>query len=286
MRIVGRVLELWRFPVKSLGGERITRSTLGPLGVPGDRGWALRDETAGEIRGAKKLPALLGCSARYRAEPDGDAIPAADIVLPDGSHTATDDPAVATHLSAVAGRPLTLWPRRPATDDAHYRRAAPDNPDFDAEMRAMFGRTPDEPLPDFTGLPPEIFEFTSPRGTYFDVFPLHLVTTASLAAVGRDGDAERRDVRRFRPNVVIDSAAASGFVETDWSGRRLRIGGATLTIEVPTVRCVMVTLAQPNLAKDTTVLRSIVRDGGQNLGVYATVAVAGPVAVGDAVELL
>lgn len=285
MANVGRVLELWRYPVKSMGGERVERATIGPQGLPADRGWALRDEAAAEIRGAKKLPALLGCEARYRTTPDGDAIPHADIVLPDGTRTATDDPQAAARLSALLGRPVTLWPRRPAADDAHYRRGLPDSPDIEAEMRGIFGRLADEPLPDFSTFPPEIMEFTSPRGTYFDVASIHLMTTASLAAVGHDGDRAHRDVRRFRPNILVDTAALAGFAEAGWTGH-LRVGGATLTIDMPTVRCVMVTLPQPSLAKDPSVLRTIVRDGAQNLGLYCSVMTPGAVAVGDAVELL
>ena len=276
---IGVVRELWRFPVKSMGGEPVQRTTIGALGVPGDRGWAIRDETAGEIRGAKKLPALLRCSARYRTEPDGDAVPQAAITLPDGRATGTDDPTIDGALSALLGRTVRLCTRQPASDRDHYRRGLPDDPDIMAELRQIFGRTEDEPLPDLSTLPPEIMEFTSPPGTYFDVFPLHLVTTASLAAM----DA---DVRRFRPNVVVETAAGvTGLVEAGWAGRTIRIGGAVVRGELPTVRCVMVTLPQGDLGKDPSVLRRIVRDGDQNFGLYASVVTAGPVAVGDPVVL-
>src|SRR5262245_24568017 len=96
---VGTVRELWRYPFKSMQGERLQATTLGPLGVPGDRGWAVRDETAGEIRGAKRLPALLKCSARYVREPDGDTIPAVTITLPDGADCRSDEPGAAQALS-------------------------------------------------------------------------------------------------------------------------------------------------------------------------------------------
>src|SRR5258706_4114488 len=104
---IGVVREIWRYPVKSMGGESIGRCALGTLGVPGDRGWALRDEGAGEIRGAKKLPALLRCRARYRDEPGAGAVPHADIVLPDGATTASDAPDAAARLSPAVGRPGT-----------------------------------------------------------------------------------------------------------------------------------------------------------------------------------
>jgi len=280
---IGVVRELWRYPVKSMGGESIDSCDLGMLGVPADRGWALRDEDAGEVRGAKKLPALLRCRARYRTEPTGDDVPPADITLPDGAMTATDDPDVDGKLSALVGRRVTLHPRRPSEDRDHYRRGLPDHSDMETELRQIFGRTPDEPLPDLTVLPPELFEFTSPPGTYFDVSPIHLLTTASLAALG---PADRFDSRRFRPNVLVETdPGTTGLVEAGWAGRTIGVGAAALRGEIPTMRCVMVTLPQPGLDKEPGVLRTIVRDAGQNLGLYAAISATGKIAVGDPVVL-
>ena len=281
---IGVVRALWRYPVKSMGGESLARCTLGRLGIPGDRGWAVRDEDAGEVRGAKKLPALLRCRARYRAEPTGDDVPPADIVLPDGETTATDAPDVDGRLSTLLGRRVTLHPRRPPEDRAHYRRGLPDHADMEAELRQIFGRLPDEPLPDLSVLPPELFEYTSPPGTYFDLSPIHLLTTASLAALG---PAERFDPRRFRPNVLVETERGiEGLVEAGWCGRTIRVGQARLHGDIPTMRCVMVTLPQPGLPKEPGVLRAIVRDAGQNLGLYAAVTGDGDVAVGDPVVLV
>ena len=281
---IGIVRELWRYPVKSMAGEMVPRCMLGELGIPGDRGWALRDEAAGEVRGAKKLPALMRCSARYRSEPGAEGVPPADIVLPDGETTATDDPEIDARLSTLLGRRVTLHPRRPADDTDHYRRGLPDHPDMETELREVFGRLPDEPLPDLSVLPPELFMYTSPPGTYFDLAPIHLLTTASLAALG---PADAFDRRRFRPNVLVETdPAMAGLVEAEWGGRTIRIGRATLRGEIPTMRCVMVTLPQPGLPKAPAVLRTIVRDAGQNLGLYAAVATGGEVAVGDPVLLV
>jgi uncharacterized protein YcbX len=284
MTTIGTVRDVWRYPFKSMGGELLQRTTLGPLGIPGDRGWALRDQTAGEIRGGKKLPALMMCTARYLAEPDAGAVPPVEVTLPDGARFRTDAPDAAERLSAYLGRAVTVWPLRPADDRDHYRRGMPDHPDMEQELRAVFGRTPDEPLPDLSVFPQELFEFTSPLGTYFDAFPLHVLTTAALAAMG---PAERFDVRRFRPNVVVEtSGERRGHVEKDWSGREVRIGGAVARVQMPTVRCSMTTQAQPGLPKDPSVLRAIVGNAEQGLGVYATIVTAGPVAVGDPVELV
>lgn len=286
MPIVGRVSEVWRYPVKSMGGERLERAQVGRRGVVGDRGWALRDEKAGEIRGAKKLPETLRCSARYLSEPAAGGVPPAEITLPDGTRLRSDDPAAAARLSDLLGRPVTLWPLQPEEAKDHYRRARPDNPDMLTELREIFGRTADEPLPDLSVFPPEIMEFTSPLGTYFDAFPLHLLTTASLAAMAERTPGARFDVRRFRPNFLVEpNPGLSGLVENDWCGQTLRLGQARIKIEIPCVRCLMPTLPQGDLPKDPAVLRTIVRDAGQNLGVYATVVTAGAVTVGDRVEI-
>ena len=257
------------------------------LGIPADRGWAVRDEEAGEIRGAKKLPALLGCEARYRTEPIGDDVPHADVVLPDGTKTATDDPDVDGKLSALVGRRVRLHPRRPPDDRDHYRRGLPDLPDMEAELRQIFGRTPDEPLPDLSVLPPELFEFTSPLGTYFDALPIHLLTTASLTTMAARNPGAAWDVRRFRPNFVIETTAGvAGLAEEAWCGKTIRIGELELRCEMPTPRCGMTTQPQERLAKDPSVLRTIVAAAGQNLGAYANVARPGRVAVGDSVTLI
>jgi len=283
---IGTVREIWRYPVKSMAGERLDGCSVGPLGVVGDRGWALRDEKAGEIRGAKKLPALMRCAARYVEEPSPARVPAAEIAFPGGDHVRSDDPAASARLSRLLGREVTLCPLEPPENLAHYRRALPDNPDMLAELREIFGRLEDEPLPDLSVLPPEIMEFTSPLGTYFDAFPLHLLTTASLARLASRNPGARFDVRRFRPNFLVESDdRRAALAELDWCGKVLRVGEARIEVKMPTVRCVMTTLEQGDLAKDPSVLRTIVREADQNLGVYASVVTPGRVVAGDAVEL-
>src|SRR5215472_816662 len=210
METIGTIHEIWRYPVKSMAGEQISSCSLNILGIPGDRGWAVRDEKAGEIRGAKKLPQLMRCQANYLSEPAGDTIPATEITFPDGSKVRAGDQQAEARLSDLLGRPVTLWPIQPKDQRDFYRRSAPDNPDMMVELREIFGRRDDEPLPDlamFAQNPAsqEILEFTSPLGTYFDVFPLHLLTTASLAELARINPSANFDVRRFRPNFLIKS---------------------------------------------------------------------------------
>lgn len=151
----------------------------------------------------------------------------------------------------------------------------------------MFSREPDEPLPDISILPAEVLEFTSPLGTYFDAFPIHVLTTASLTAMARFNPTALWDMRRFRPNFLVKTQDAfEGLVEAGWNGRTLRLGEVELKCEIPTVRCGMTTHAQNALPKDPSVLRSIVKDADQNLGVYANVTKGGRVGDGDRVELL
>jgi uncharacterized protein YcbX len=287
MERVGRIKEIWRYPVKSMGGERLAHSSVGALGIPADRGWALRDEKAGEVRGAKKLAGLMKCAARYLEEPAAGRIPHAEITLPGGERVRTSDGAATNQkLSALLGRPVTIWPIQPPDRTDFYRRAAPEGGDMMAELREIFGRLPDEPLPDLSTVPPEIMQFTSPLGTYFDVYPLHLMTTASLDELARRVPGSTIDVRRFRPNVVIESPAESaGFIDVEWTGRTAVIGATRIKIEMPCMRCVMPTLEQENLPKDPRLLRTIVREANQNLGSYATVAAGGEIAVGQEVWL-
>lgn len=305
---IGIVKEICRYAVKSMAGERLADCAVGTLGIPGDRGWALRDETTGEITNAKHFPVLMQSAARYREAPAPGFIPHVDITLPDGTAIGSDATDVNARLSDLLGKPVSLWPLRPAEDAEHYRRksktarvfgrlarfaafraALPALTSFGPaheELREAFSREPGEPLPDLSTLPAEIIEFTSPRGTYFDAFPIHLLTTASLEMMARLNPAATWDMRRFRPNFLIETKPdIKGLVEAEWEGRKVHIGGVELKCEVPTVRCGMTIQAQAGIEKDPSILRTIVRDADQNLGIYASVITPGEVRVGDPVEL-
>jgi len=307
--IVGKVKEIWRYPVESMAGQRLDACAVTTNGVLGDRGWALRDEQRGEITSGRKSPALMRFAARYREEPAPGKVPHVDITLPDGTAVGSDAADVNARCGAVLGRTVTLWPLQPASNKAHYRRAQPGAALFaklgrfeafrkllgrlapyiglEKELRADFGRLPEEALPDLSVFPAELIEFTSPPGTYFDAFSLHVITTATLATMERANPAAAWDVRRFRPNFLIETAPGiDGLAEVEWTGRTLKLGEARIKCEVPAVRCSMTTHPQGDLPKDPSVLRTIVRDGGQNLGSYASVVAAGRVAVGDTVELV
>lgn len=287
MTTVGTIAEIRRYPVKSMEGEVLDATPLGLRGLPGDRAWAVRDEVRGGIRGAKKIPALMRLSAVYPKAPAAEGSSPAVITLPDGSTCLTTDPDVSARLSRALDHQVTLWPLVPAEDRDHYRRGTPTHEDFEQEMRATFARLPDEPLPDLMVFPPELFELESPPGTYFDAFPLLLMSTRALRTMQERHPESRFDVRRFRPNLVLDvtDAAGDGFPEMQWAGRRLRIGEAELDVTIACPRCVMTTHGFADLPKDPAIMRSLVKETGGQLGVYASVAVPGTVRRGDAVVL-
>jgi uncharacterized protein len=92
-----QVAELWRYPVKSLQGERLDTVRVTADGLEGDRGWALYDVATGFGLTARRVPELLFASARLRG--DGTV----EVRGPDGEVLDGDDA-----LSAWLGRPVTL----------------------------------------------------------------------------------------------------------------------------------------------------------------------------------
>ena len=283
----GTVSQIWRYPVKSMGGEQIESAQVDNNGVAGDRGWAIRE--AGETRTARQIPQLLQCAARYADPPSPDhRSPRIEFTLPDDEPLLSDAADVDQRLSAALGREVALTSLRPAEDLEHYRRP-PAEPSADpiASLREVFGLEPDDPLPDFGALPMDILaQFSTPPGTYFDAYPLHIMTTASLntlAAAGGGGDV---DARRFRPNVVIDTGDAEGLLEVDWNGKKLRLGEVVIELKTTTVRCSIPAHAQRDLGASRAVGRALIERTKQHLGSYCNVLEGGTVKLGDVVELL
>lgn len=284
---LGNLAEIHRYPVKSMQGERLDRVWVAEDGLRGDREWATRDEDRGGIEGARKLPALLDCSARYREQvPDTGAIPIPEVELPSGRALPAGDPGLARDLSSLVGRKLTLWPRLPASEEAHYRRGAPDHEDLEAELRSIFARLEGEPLPDLAKFPPALMTSSTPPGSYFDVHPIFLLARTTLATMQARYPESIFDARRFRPNLLLDTDATEGFPENAWVGKRLRIGEAVFRIAMECPRCAMTTLGFADLPKDPKVMRALVQANAGNLGVYASVETPGRVGEGDPVELI
>jgi uncharacterized protein YcbX len=276
-----KVSQLWQYPVKSMQGQQRPALSVGLLGVEGDRAFATRDEVRGGIRGAKQLGDLMRFAARWA----DDSRAAAIITLPSGEEVRTDAADVDAKLSQALDHAVTLWALQPATDTEHYRRGRPDDPDPIRGLRAVFALEPDEPLPDLSGLPPDVFTYETPPGTYVDAYPLMLVSEAGLGALHALAPDSAIDVRRFRPNVVVGDTEP-GFAEDEWVGHRLRIGTMVARVEIRCMRCIMVTRPFADLPNDRSIMRTLVRERSQCFGVYASVEQPGVVTIGDAVEIL
>ncbi len=286
MPYVGRIKEIWRYPVKGMAGEQLESASLGERGLSGDRIWALRDNARGEIQSCKFRPELLLCTARCRDGQQAGAGTHVDVVFPDGDVLGSDTPGIHAQLSQLTGHPSTLEPLRPDSDLDFYRRHKLDDHTWLEELAATFDREAGEPLPDFSQIPPPLVDFVSIPGTFFLVTPLHLVTTATLAHLRGINPSADWDARRFRPNFIIETSAGSaGLLEQAWVGKQLTLGDARIDCAGATPRCGAVTRAQPDFVADTSILRTVVKHADQNVGGYGLVVTAAEVHVGDPVHL-
>jgi uncharacterized protein YcbX len=273
-------------------GERLDAAELTLHGFVGDRAYALIDSETGKVMSGKNPrlgPALLGCRAAFVPSPEtGDDQARVRITLADGTSVSSDAPEVGTVLSQVLGRPVRL--ARAAPEDFTIDQYHPDVEDLDPEGHrdtvtesklgsAFFAEA---------GLPSPV-----PVGAFFDLFPVSVLTTGTLDRLNELRPESRFDERRFRMNVIVETDE-DGFVENGWTGCALQIGeDVQLDVSIPDPRCVMTTLAQDELAKDTEVLRTLVRQNRLDVagglypcaGVYASVGSAGTIRVGDRVSL-
>lgn len=289
---VGTVSALWRFPVKSMLGEQLEAAEVTPGGIVGDRAYALVESESGKVVSAKhpkKWPNVLECGAEFVDPPAaGQAPPPVRIDLADGTSVTSDAPDADAVLSRFFGREVEL--SSAAQNGYTIEQYHPDL-DYDPEHRdeltdvklgaAFF---------DERGLPSAV-----PEGSFFDLFPLSVLTTSTLDRLAELRPESTFDARRFRMNIIIDTAA-SGFVENDWVGRTLQIGDdVRLAVALPDPRCVMPSLAQPGLPRDGEVLRTLAQHnrldiaGGGSYpcaGVYAVGQAGGTVSAGDAVRLI
>lgn len=290
---VGTVASLSRFPVKSMQGEQLATAELTEHGVVGDRAYALVETATGKVMSGKNPrlgTQLLGCRAAFVEAPTpGDEPPAVRITLPDGTSVTSDAGDADATLSAFLGREVTL--QRAAPENFTIDHYHPDLEDLDPEGHrdtitesklgaAFFAQA---------GIPSPV-----PPGSFLDLFPVSVLTTSTLAQLQALRPESRFEERRFRMNVVVDTPE-DGFVENQWTGRSLQIGDAVrLTIFLSDPRCVMTTLAQGDLPKDTEVLRTLVRHNRLDVagglypcaGVYAVVETTGATGAGDRVSLV
>ena len=235
------VSALWRYPVKSMQGEQLTEAQIGSTGIVGDRMWAVVDTATGLGLTGRRAPELLFAHAALTD--DG-----VRITLPDGS-IAADDAA----LSGWLGRSVALVRATPTTS-ATFEIGLADDDGADHDPAAPW------------------VQWNGPVGTFHDS------TRTQVSIIGAE-TVGTWDMRRFRPNVVID-----GTGEDEWVGRQLQLGDAVVDVVKQIDRCVMTTRRQPGgVERDIDVLRTINRERANNLGVGALVVTPGAVRVGDAI---
>ena len=288
------VAELWRFPVKSMGGHPVDEVRVDGRGMHADRLWAVRDLENGVTASARRVPALLKCSARYEDEPSPDAgpgnVPPVVITFPDGAECSSSDADVHRRLSELVGRDVRLTSLPPRDDTSQHRLSVRQSrANFSVgKVRQDFGLSDSEPLPDTSVFSPKhlmtLARFSTPPGTFVDLSPLHLLTTTSMQSLSADGAGY--DVRRFRPNVLLEvDDPEDAFPEANWVGGILTIGSAQLHVTIPTVRCVVPTRPQPGVDLDRKLTRQLADRTDRFLGIYADVSTPGRLRVGDIVHV-
>jgi uncharacterized protein YcbX len=275
---LGSLLDLWRFPVKSMQGEKLESARITEKGVLGDRAYAFVDAETGKIASAKnprKWPNMLACAASFVRPPAAGQQdpPPVRVVFADGVTLSSGEAGFDERASRALGRNVTL------------RSTPVPSPVLEEYWPDIDGLAHREMVTD------EAISLGAPAGSFFDFAQIHLITTSTLAALERAYPQGRFDPCRFRPNLLVRTAE-DGFPENDWT----RIGvGAEVVLEVviPCPRCVMTTLPQRDLPHDSGILRTAARQNnvmiaplGQAMpsaGVYAKVIRGGEVRPGDAV---
>jgi len=266
---IGVIAAIHRYPVKSMMGEELNATRVGAKGIHGDRVFALADRATGKIASAKnpsKWPALFSYRAAFTEPFENGVFPPARITFPDGSSALTEDESIEAKLSASLGKPVQFL------------------------FAAAGSGTLEEYWPDIDGLARRdvVTDEAMPVETFFDCAAIHLLTTATLDSLRGFYPEGRFESRRFRPNLVIETpTGVKGFPEnSDWNEKILSIGGEVkLKITGPCGRCVMTTLSQGDLPKDTGVLKTAAKHNEARVGAYAAVLQGGLIRAGDPVQI-
>lgn len=230
-RPVGRVVGLWRYPVKSMGAEALPEVDVGWHGLAGDRRWAF-------IRNGVPQSGFSWLTLRDR----GDL----------------------NHY-----RPSFVEPARPDKSPTAVR--TPSGAAFDVADPALAAEL----------YPNGVRVIKQDRGI-FDTFPLSVITTQTIGWLGEMVGA-RLDVQRFRPNILLESAAEAPFAEDRWVGCVLRIGGMRMRVDKRDGRCVVITIDPVTTERNPEILRTVGGNRQGCLGVYGTTVEPGRVAVNDPV---
>jgi uncharacterized protein YcbX len=271
------IKSLWRYPVKSMGGEPLEEALVTENGLLGDRAYALIDRSNGKVASAKlpgKWGGLLNLGGSFVEPPRAGAhLPAVRFTRPGCADVISSDEEADKLLSETIGRSVHLTTARPAS----------------VSVERLDPLAAEETIVDIGHL--------MMAGRFADYAAIHLVTTATLQRLAELCPEAQFDERRFRPNLVVETKDQRGFVENDWVGRTVSIGDEVrLRITDPTPRCSVPMLGQKGLSQDRRILRTIVEHnriavgllGGEMLpcaGVYAFIIQGGAVRRGDPVRI-
>ncbi len=192
--VVGSVVSLRRYPVKSMMGEELNAVDVTDRGLLGDRAYALLDPSTGKVASAKnprKWAKLFDCRATFVEPPlVGKPLSPVRIMLPDGTMVTSEQSDLNQILTQVFSREVTLG------------RAAPKTPSLEEYWPDMEGLAHREKVTDET-MPPE---------TFFDLAVIHVLTTATIDRLRELYPQGRFEVRRFRPNIVVEPSSGAGAV--------------------------------------------------------------------------
>jgi uncharacterized protein YcbX len=209
-------------------------------------------------------------------QPESDGVvPPVRITLPDGTSIYSEQPDAQAVLATAFGPQVSL---RSTAPDGLMLEFAP------GTLGGKYAKTTEVPVAG-----------AAPRGTLFDYACIHIVTISALQFLQAAYPEGQFSAERFRPNIVVDCAEVSGFVENSWVGHTLAIGpDLILRVSIPCPRCVMTTLPRVDLPHDPRILRTAVQLNMQNLGdfgnlpcvgVYADVVKPGRIRRGDPVRV-
>jgi len=262
MSTIGTVDTLWRYPVKSMRGEKLNEAFVGFSGMYGDRVFAFRSSASPKgfpFLTAREQRKLLQYRPRFRY-PDKAARPInlaeAESMAPGVTPVFADIPDLIVEIEAPTGETLAI-----------------DDPALLRMLREGVSGAPDLTL------------VRSDRAMT-DCRPVSLLSVQSARQLGEEIGTSV-DQRRFRANIYLDLAGAGGFAENGFVGRSVRIGlKVVVSILERDPRCVMITLDPDTGESKPEFLRQVAQAHNGMAGVYAAVLVEGIVRKGDAVELL
>lgn len=293
--VLGKLIQIWRYPVKSMGGERVGSAVINTNGLAGDRCWAVINGKTREICHAKRWPDLLNYRATLRAgeqlQASGfeDEVPDVNVYCPDGDVIDGRGIDAEESLSAKLGKQVRLAPLAHPSNIDHYRLAiARTDESIAKEMQLLEG----EAFPDFSSNPEKLMvalaDCVTPPGTYVDAYPLHMMTTNSLQYLTEYGNVEAIK-ERYRPNLLIEpSKQLAEMTENTWLDHRVQIGEAILHIHSRTVRCSMPSREQQwcGVKAEKGMARAMVDHCDRHLGVNVMVEKGGVVSAGQELLLL